>query len=328
MYNKTIETQKRHDSVNAVIEIEVGRMENISDNTKEESQIAKYTVKDSVFTSLFKDKKYLLQLYRALHPEDKKTTEDQLTDITIKNILTDGMYNDLGFMAGDRLMILVEAQSTWTMNIIIRALMYLVQTYHDYFEREGADLYGSRKVSLPKPELYVIFTGERVEKPETVSLTEEFFGGEDCAIEVKVKMIYGDDAWREPVSGEQPEKDIISQYITFTKVYNEQLKLYQRTRKTITETIRICKDRNVLREYLSSREKEVVDIMMTLFDEERIMQTYVANKEKEAVKENAKRTAERMLRTGKLTVEEIASCCPELSIEDVRQMKEKMMQAV
>lgn len=165
-------------------------------------------------------------------------------------------------------------------------------------------------------------------KPETVSLTEEFFSGEDCAIEVKVKMIYGDDTWREPVSGEQPEKDIISQYITFTKVYNEQLKLYQRTRKTITETIRICKDRNVLREYLSSREKEVVDIMMTLFDEERIMQTYVANKEKEAVKENAKRTAERMLRTGKLTVEEIASCCPELSIEDVRQMKEKMMQAV
>ena len=307
-------------------------MENISDNTKEESQIAKYTVKDSVFTSLFKDKKYLLQLYRALHPEDKETTEDQLTDITIKNILTDGMYNDLGFMAGDRLLILVEAQSTWTMNIIIRALMYLVQTYHDYFDREGADLYGSRKVKLPKPELYVIFTGETAAKPETVSLTEEFFGGEDCAIEVKVKMIYGDDAWREPVSGEQPEKDIISQYITFTKVYNEQLKLYQRTRKTITETIRICKDRNVLREYLSSREKEVVDIMMTLFDEERIMQTYVANKEKEAAKEAAKKTAvegaENMLKTGKLSVEEIAACFAELSIEDVRHLKEKMMQAV
>lgn len=332
MYNKTMETQKKHGSANAAIEIEVGRMENISDNTKEESQIAKYTVKDSVFTSLFKDKKYLLQLYRALHPEDKEMTEDQLTDITIKNILTDGMYNDLGFMAGDRLMILVEAQSTWTMNIIIRALMYLVQSYHDYFDREGADLYGSRKVKLPKPELYVIFTGERVAKPETVSLTEEFFGGEDCAIEVKVKMIYGDDAWLGPVSGEQPEKDIISQYITFTKVYNEQLKLYQRTRKTITETIRICKDRNILREYLSSREKEVVDIMMTLFDEERIMQTYVANKEKEAAKEAAKKTAieaaGNMLKTGKLSVEEVAACFTELSIEDVRHLQEEMMQTV
>ena len=307
-------------------------MEKISGNTKEESQIAKYTVKDSVFTSLFKDKKYLLQLYRALHPEDQETTEDQLTDITINNILTDGMYNDLGFMAGDRLMILVEAQSTWTMNIIIRALMYLVQTYHDYFDREGTDLYGSRKVRLPKPELYVIFTGERAVKPETVSLTEEFFGGEDCAIEVKVKMIYGDDAWRESTSGEQPEKDIISQYITFTKVYSEQRKLYQRTRKTITETIRICKDRNVLREYLSSREKEVVDIMMTLFDEERIMQIYVANKEKEATekatKEAARKTAEKMLRAGKLSVEEIASYCEGLSVEDVRRLQKKMMQTV
>lgn len=128
-------------------------MENRSENTKENSPIAKYTIKDSVFTSLFQDKKYLLQLYRTLHPEDKETTED-------------------------------------------------------------------------------------------------------CAIEVKVKMIYGDDAWKEPASGEQTKKDIISQYITFTKVYNEQLKLYKRTRKTITETIRICKDRNVLTQFLQSREKE------------------------------------------------------------------------
>ena len=68
--------------------------------------------------------------------------------------------------------------------------------------------------------------------------------------------------------------------------------------------------------------------MMTLFDEDRIMQTYVANKEKEAAKEAVRKTAAKMLRTGKLTVEEIASCCEELSIENVRQMKEKMMQSV
>ena len=42
------------------------------------------------------------------------------------------------------------------------------------------------------------------------------------------------------------------------------------------ETIRICKDRNVLKEYLESRENEVVNIMMTLFDEETIMKNYEA----------------------------------------------------
>ena len=40
--------------------------------------------------------------------------------------------------------------------------------------------------------------------------------------------------------------------------------------------------RNVLRDYLASREKEVVDIMMTLFDEEHIVEIYAENKAREA----------------------------------------------
>ena len=66
-------------------------------------EVAKYTIKDSVFTNLFQDKKYLLQLYKALHLEDTDITQDKLTDITIKNVLTDNIYNDLGFMVGNGL---------------------------------------------------------------------------------------------------------------------------------------------------------------------------------------------------------------------------------
>ena len=219
----------------------------------------------------FRIKKYLIQLYRALHPEDTETTEDERKDITIKNILVDACYNDLGFTVGDKIMILTEAQTTWTMNIIIRALMYLVQSYHEYFERRNDNLYGSKKVKLPKAELYVIFTGKRVSKPEYVSLSEEFWGGEECAIDVKVKMIY-----------DGKDNDIISQYVAFTKVYDEQVKLYGRTREAVTNTINICKDRDVLKEYLSSREKEVVDMMMTLFDEEQVMRAYVESEKEEA----------------------------------------------
>ena len=133
----------------------------------EKTEIAKYTMKDSVFTNLFQEKRYLIQLYRALHPED------ELKDITMKNVLVDACYNDLGFMVGDKIMILTEAQSTWTMNIIIRSLLYLAQSYHEYFERRNDNLYGSKKVKVPKPELYVIFIGKRVSKPEYVSLSEE-----------------------------------------------------------------------------------------------------------------------------------------------------------
>ena len=46
------------------------------------------------------------------HIEDTTATEDSLTDVTITNVLTDNLYNDLGFIANNKLMILVEAQST------------------------------------------------------------------------------------------------------------------------------------------------------------------------------------------------------------------------
>ena len=62
--------------------------------------------------------------------------------------------------------------------------------------------------------------------------------------------------------------------------------------KTVTETIRICKDRNVLREYLLDREKEVVTIMMSLFDEEQIMKSFIKSERYEETKENARRLFE------------------------------------
>ena len=60
-----------------------------SDEEYRESEIAKYTVRDTVFSSLFQEKKYLLQLYRALHPEDTETTEDDLVDVTMLTLQVD-----------------------------------------------------------------------------------------------------------------------------------------------------------------------------------------------------------------------------------------------
>ena len=77
-------------------------------------EAAKRTIKNSVFSDLFGNKKYLLQLYQTLHPEDTGSTEDDLTDVTIQNVLTDDLYNDLAFRNGGRVIIMVESQSTWT----------------------------------------------------------------------------------------------------------------------------------------------------------------------------------------------------------------------
>lgn len=64
--------------------------------------------------------------------------------------------------------------------------MYLVQTYREYFKKTKQNLYKSKKFKMPKPELYVIYTGSRKTRPQEISLSEEFFGGEDICIDVKV----------------------------------------------------------------------------------------------------------------------------------------------
>ena len=224
---------------------------------------AKKTAKDSVFRDLFENPTYLLQLYQVLHPEDREVTEDQISSVTIKNILLDQMYNDLGFIVKQRLLLLVEAQSTWSRNIVIRALLYLANTWQEYIQEKKLNIYGSGGMVLPKPELYVIYTGERKERPEWIFLSKEFFPGQECFVDVKVRMLY-----------DGKEGDILNQYVTFTKIYNEQVKQQGRTREAVLKTIRICKDRKILKEYLGGREKEVVDIMMTLFDQEYAVERY------------------------------------------------------
>ena len=166
---------------------------------------------------------------------------------------------------------------------------------------------------MPRPELYIIYTGNKGRKPDKIALSKEFFEGVDIDIEVKAKVIYESDT-----------NDIINQYIIFCKVFNEQTKQHGMTRKAIIETIRICKDRNVLKEYLAQREKEVVTIMMSLFDEEQIMKSFIRSERHDEAKE----TAERMIKMGKLSLEEIAECVPSLSIDELKELEAEIMQTI
>lgn len=247
-------------------------LQQTNEKLPDEKIVVKRNMKDCVFTDLFGNKKYLRELYLALHPEDTDVTEEDLTDITIENVLVNALYNDLGFRVGNRLIVLVEAQSSWSPNILIRAFLYLATTYQNYIDEKSLDLYASKKIEIPKPELYVIYTGDRKDRPKELWLSKEYFpNNPNLALDVKVKMIYGD-----------KEDDIIGQYVLFTKVYDEQRKIYGRTKKAIVETIRICKQRNILKEYLESCEKEVVTMMMTLFDNEQIMKNHDATIRREA----------------------------------------------
>ena len=96
-------------------------------------------------------------------------------------------------------------------------------------------------------------------------------GGDNSVIDVNVKVIT-----------DGKDGDIIQQYVRFTKIYNEQIKLYGRNAKAVYETIRICEDENVLADYMKSREKEVSGIMLAFSDVTSELNLYVDSKVKAA----------------------------------------------
>ena len=119
----------------------------------------KRKIKDSVFTALFSEEKYLRELCKVLKPDVTDEELESLSIVTIQNILVDGLYNDLGFMIGNYVLYIIEAQSTWTVNIVIRTTMYYFESLRQYIAENNINIYG-KKIKIPKPVFYVVYTGK------------------------------------------------------------------------------------------------------------------------------------------------------------------------
>ena len=228
--------------------------------------------KNSVFLDLFRRKEYLIRLYRDIHPDDMETSEDDLTVVTIDNVFTLKRYNDLGFMLGrqnQKLLVMVECQSSWSVNILFRTWSYLVDTLMNYIINNGYNLYSTPKLELPDIETYIIYTGKstpkifisgELEQDEEgryiLSLSKEFFRGKKGSPELLAKVIYLKNG-----SG------IVQEYIRFSQIFDEQmakLKTDQDRTKAIQEVFRICEKEKILTEYLQQHRGEVEKIMMTI----------------------------------------------------------------
>lgn len=268
---------------------------------EEKATYVKRNVKDSVFCDLFNDPESQLEVYRLLHPEDENIRLTDFKTVTINTAITNQLYNDLGFMVRNKLLILVEAQSSWSINIILRMLMYFAETLNDFTIGAGKNVYSSKKVEIPKPEFYVVYTGtDRKDVHEQYSLAEEFLNGDNSFIDLTVRILRAD----------ENSRDIISQYVIFTRILSDQLKKLGRTEEAARSAIRICMNQNILKSYLKTKAQEVISIMTTLFKQEDITKAYGREQKEEGRTEGrtegitegsierAKDVARRMIRAG------------------------------
>jgi len=77
-----------------------------------------------------------------------------------------GQLNDVAFMIGNVIILLLEHQSTQTPNLPIRIYIYLGREYEKILVKNNKELYGSTLLKIPRPEFYVLYNGKTRLKDE------------------------------------------------------------------------------------------------------------------------------------------------------------------
>ena len=138
--------------------------------------------KDSVFVDLFAHdesaKENFISLYNALHGTnlDAKTTEVQ--PVMLEQVLYMKFYNDVAMLVDDKIVVLVEHQSTINENMPFRMLEYIARIYEKITDPKKK--FGKTMIKIPMPEFYVFYNGTEDFPSESVmKLSDAFMKMED-----------------------------------------------------------------------------------------------------------------------------------------------------
>ena len=280
----------------------------------------KRAIKDSVFTMLFSIQAYIMELYRALHPEDNTITPEELTTITLETALVTSIYNDLGLQARDTIIILVEAQSTFSWNLPFRLLLYLAETLDEYVNTHNMSRYSKKPIVIPRPEFYVVYTGTD-DVPPVIRLSDLYADKLDDSAEnekrqqeIREKFGWADVEVR--VIRKTGNGDILDQYVRFCEIANEMRETYGPTLEAVRKTIDKCLEEGILVEFISSRRTEVETNMKVMFDEEAALRSHDNEVRAEAREEAKKEEREEGIR---VLIE---------ALHDVAQAKDAVIQTV
>lgn len=136
----------------------------------------KKEVRDSMFRALFKEEKNARELFIALGNE--LGPDEKLEIVTLEYALGDKVQNDLAMKAGDRCIVLTEAQTTFSPNIPVRILEYAARTYELILERVLT--YGEKEMKIPAPKFYVLCNGNRKWEDGTLLKLSDMYAEPAC----------------------------------------------------------------------------------------------------------------------------------------------------
>jgi len=213
--------------------------------------------KDSVFTRLFSEKSNLLELYSAIsgksYPENTK-----VEIVTLSHVLYMNQINDIAFVMEDRLIVLIEHQSSINNNMPLRMLQYLSAEYDMIVDRKN--LYKQKRIMIPSPEFIVLYNGDKkFPDYKELKLSDSYkFKTPDLYLELVVRIYNINKGHNAEMAG---KSSVLSGYEEFIAEIKENLKSME-LREAIKLAVRTCISKNILVSFLERHSSEVLNMLI------------------------------------------------------------------
>ena len=281
--------------------------------------------KDRLFTFIFgrdseQSKRWRLDLYNALNGTHY-TDPDALKINTLENVIYISMHNDVSFII-DNEMNLYEQQSSFNPNMPLRGLLYFSQLYNAHLKSRGENILSSRKIMLPTPKYVVFYNGPK-ETPETwkMRLSDSFEKSPEpgdfewTATAININANHN----KELQKNCKPLYD----YISFVAKTRENLFSGTHKQEAFEKAVDWAIQQNLLEGLFKKYRAEVLDMILTEYDEDFNNKTWYEDGVEDGKKEKALEAAENFLKEG-IQPETIAKCTG-LSLEQVQELQKKIM---
>jgi hypothetical protein len=264
--------------------------------------------KDSVFSWLFSDPDTLRELYNAIGSVPAAPALP-ITINTLEGVLFMERINDISFEIGDKMVVLLEHQSTINPNITLRLLMYIARIYEKIIG--GKNIYSGKKLYLPWPEFYVLYNGTAPYADKaTLKLSDSYEDLADLGL-TKDRLpqleltttIYNINQGHNEAIVRRCER--LNHYSAFIAKVREYGKGHDKE-EAMKMAVRYCIEHDILKEFLEANASEVMNMLMTEWNWDDAKEVWQAEAREEGLEkglekgleEGAKKTALNALNEG------------------------------
>ena len=218
--------------------------------------------KDTLFCTLFHDKKELLALYNAIHQTHYDNPEDlQIT--TLPDATYMKMKNDVSFLFQTDLS-MYEHQSSVCGNICLRFLLYVSNVLYNLVRTK--DLYSTKQIPLPVPQFVTFYNGEAKQPEQRVFLLSEAFETRDGepALELKVLQLNINPGYNEELKKNCPTLLQYTLYVEKVRNYAKEMSVSQ----AVELAIDTCIQEGILSDFFRENREKVFRMSLFEFNEE------------------------------------------------------------